>query len=582
MKILIISTHNQSTYYVHAYETWKKSLEQYNDIMYYGEGYPNFIGWNKTYTEVFSKLNFVPDLEIWCGGKGNTKPQYIDNKKIIKNAEKYSHIPKLILITDFWEIIRDSDLKKYNKREDQLKSMGVVGYITFYSQTKRWLNKVCKTYFRPHIRNKEHIITFPYVYDNSFTKFRDKQYKYDINLQWHYNGYPFRTMVHNKLINNKKYKIFNAKFEHYHDCSGNRDILEKYFNQNNPVDNFANLLNVSRITIADGYTKYITKMRPSWKLDGTDLFNARYPQVLASKSVLFSPIIEATHIEKLEDGIHYVCINENNIEEKINYYLNNTHMLDKIIINANKWAARNCSSEVVGLRLTNELRNVINTNNKYKGQICQDKFVLNLSNFKRKGFFIEIGSNHPEVNNNTYILEKKYNWKGIMIEYNNEWLSLYKKYRNNSCHIIKNAIEIDYKSLLEKCKAPKNIDYLQIDLEVVNGSTLQVLEKFDRDIFDNYKFKVITFEHDCYRDNGKWAKTKSISRNIFKKRGYIRIFSDLNQNKKWQNRLIIFEDWYVHPDLVDKKYIDYLININKRNYKIHNDISTIAYNSIIY
>ena len=88
------------------------------NVVYYGEGYPNFIGWDKTYDEVYKALGIIPDLEIWCGGKGNTKPQYIDNKRILKNPEKYN-IPKLILITDFWEIIRDSDVNTYQKPFDR-------------------------------------------------------------------------------------------------------------------------------------------------------------------------------------------------------------------------------------------------------------------------------------------------------------------------------------------------------------------------------------------------------------------------------------------------------------------------------
>ena len=227
----------------------------------------------------------------------------------------------------------------------------------------------------------------------------------------------------------------------------------------------------------------------------------------------------------------------------------------------------------------------------YNGQIKQDKFVLNLTNFKKNGFFIEIGSNHPKINNNSYILEKKFNWKGIMIEYDEKWLNLYKTERKNSHHIIYDAVKIDYNLLLEKYNAPRNIDYLQIDLEVVNGSTLKVLHHFDKNVFDKYKFGVITFEHDHYRDNGKWSITRNISRDIFKKRGYIRIFSDVNQNNTRKNKegtkkIIIFEDWYVHPDLINTDYINYLIKVNEKNYKKtgKNDgyINTIAYNEIIY
>ena len=118
------------------------------------------------------------------------------------------------------------------------------------------------------------------------------------------------------------------------------------------------MLKISRIessiimpggSIADGYTKYITNIEKRFKLDGTDLFNARYPQVLASKSVLFSPIIESTHIEPLIDGTHYVCIDEHNFQQKIDFYLSNPELLDNIVINANNWALKNCSGNIVGI-----------------------------------------------------------------------------------------------------------------------------------------------------------------------------------------------------------------------------------------
>ncbi len=46
--------------------------------------------------------------------------------------------------------------------------------------------------------------------------------------------------------------------------------------------------------------------------------------------------------------------------------------------------------------------------------------------------------------------------------------------------------------------APKNIDYLQIDLEVCNRSTLTTLELLDNTIFNEYKFATVTFEHYIY------------------------------------------------------------------------------------
>tara|TARA_Y100000768_G_C23458310_1_gene442527 strand:+ start:252 stop:419 length:168 start_codon:yes stop_codon:yes gene_type:complete len=52
----------------------------------------------------------------------------------------------------------------------------------------------------------------------------------------------------------------------------------------------------------------------------------------------------------------------------------------------------------------------------FRGQSLQDKFVLNMLKYKKNGYFLEIGSNDPININNTYILEKDYEWNGIMVK----------------------------------------------------------------------------------------------------------------------------------------------------------------------
>ena len=195
----------------------------------------------------------------------------------------------------------------------------------------------------------------------------------------------------------------------------------------------------------------------------------------------------------------------------------------------------------------------------YNGQVGQDKFVLSVLNYKKNGYFIEIGSNDPIKINNTYLLEKDYKWKGIMVEYDNLWLSSYQEERPNSVHIIEDATKIDYSYLFKTNKVPTNIDYLQIDLDVCNRSTLDTLELFDKFIFDNYKFATITFEHDIY--DGDRFNTRSTSRDIFIKRGYTLVFPDVRNGEN------PFEDWYVHPDLVDMNYINQIKTDKSLEYK---------------
>ena len=105
----------------------------------------------------------------------------------------------------------------------------------------------------------------------------------------------------------------------------------------------------------------------------------------------------------------------------------------------------------------------------FLGQSKQDEFVIKMLNFKTNGYFLEIGSNHPITINNSYILEKNYNWNGLMVEYDQQYEQLYKEHRTSN-YIIQDATTIDYETLFIKYNFPKNIDYLQIDLEVNNNS----------------------------------------------------------------------------------------------------------------
>jgi hypothetical protein len=188
-------------------------------------------------------------------------------------------------------------------------------------------------------------------------------------------------------------------------------------------------------------------------------------------------------------------------------------------------------------------------------QASQDLFVINVLNHKKNGYFLEIGSWDGICGNNTYKLEKEYNFKGLLVEYNSQCENSYKEHRKNSIYEIKDARNVDYKNILDGNNFPKNMDYLQIDLDVDNKSTLDTLYLLNNTIFDTYKFATITFEHDYYR--GDFFDTRNISRHIFKSRGYLLVFPDVCTDQGcvgtgWQP----FEDWYIHPDLVDMNLIN--------------------------
>ena len=198
-------------------------------------------------------------------------------------------------------------------------------------------------------------------------------------------------------------------------------------------------------------------------------------------------------------------------------------------------------------------------------QASQDIFVRKLTKNKKNGYFLEIGSNDPIYTNNTYILETENNYKGIMVEYDISFITSYKIHRPKSIHIINDAQKVNYRQILDYNNFPIEMDYLQIDLDVNNRSTLNVLELLNNTVFDKYKFATVTFEHDIY--TGDYFNTRQISREIFKDRGYILLFPDVSLF--WENKYCQFEDWYIHKDLVD---IDIINKIKSDVSLNHNEI----------
>ncbi len=199
-------------------------------------------------------------------------------------------------------------------------------------------------------------------------------------------------------------------------------------------------------------------------------------------------------------------------------------------------------------------------------QASQDLFILHALGHKRQGTFLEIGANHPIVNSNTYTLESNYNWRGILVEVDSSFERLYQSHRPNSRYIIGDATKIDYNKLLGDANMPRNIDYLQIDLDVNTRSTLDTLELLlDQQVLDEYTFGTITFEHDIY--TGDYYNTQSRSRQILESRGYVLAFPDVTVF--WDGKRRAFEDWYLHPKIVD---MDYISSVKQTGSMYHEDI----------
>jgi FkbM family methyltransferase len=198
-----------------------------------------------------------------------------------------------------------------------------------------------------------------------------------------------------------------------------------------------------------------------------------------------------------------------------------------------------------------------------KSQILQDLFVLHELGEKEDGYFVEFGATNGVDSSNSYMLEKFYNWNGILAEPGRVWhdslkenrrckidhrcvwsqtgedlefnqvnepelstinaysgADRYRQYREEGSKYYVETISLN--DLLRTHGAPREIDYMSIDTE---GSEYQILSAFD---FEKYRIKIITCEHN-YTD----ARDKLFS--LLSAKGYMRKFQEFSQ----------VDDWYV-------------------------------------
>ena len=196
-----------------------------------------------------------------------------------------------------------------------------------------------------------------------------------------------------------------------------------------------------------------------------------------------------------------------------------------------------------------------------RSQLMQDLFVLTKTDFKQNGYFVEFGATNGVDLSNTYLLEKDFNWDGILAEPAKNWhedlksnrtakietdcvwkesgktlkfnetpegelstidlFSKFDRHSRNSGNVYEvNTISLN--DLLKKHNAPDEIDCLSIDTE---GSEFEILSAFD---FDAYNIKIITCEHN-------YTENRDKIQNLLEAVGYRRVLLETSK----------FDDWYV-------------------------------------
>jgi len=180
----------------------------------------------------------------------------------------------------------------------------------------------------------------------------------------------------------------------------------------------------------------------------------------------------------------------------------------------------------------------------------QDMFVLAMTNGKRNGTYVEIGAGQSHYGNNTALLEEKFGWTGISFDLNEEFVNQHNQKRKNMC-LRRDATNVDYTKLLPTMQLPTDIDYLQIDCDPPEIS-FKVLLTIP---FETYRFAVVTFEHDHYTDPDNSIREKS--RRYLESHGYQMVVNNIAPDDVRE-----YEDWWVHPELVDKKVLTKMTLVN--------------------
>ena len=203
-----------------------------------------------------------------------------------------------------------------------------------------------------------------------------------------------------------------------------------------------------------------------------------------------------------------------------------------------------------------------------KSQILQDLWVCYQLDEKRGGVFVEFGATNGLTNSNTWLLETRYGWNGILAEPNPVWHADLKRNRSSkidfrcihACSgktvgfVATDAVDpelscisefaagdhfaelrargseipvetVSLNDLLAEHRAPAEIDYLSIDTE---GSEYAILSEFD---FSRYGMKLISVEQN--------PRTEPAIEALLAGRGYVRVFREFSQ----------WDGWYVHGEL---------------------------------
>jgi len=202
-----------------------------------------------------------------------------------------------------------------------------------------------------------------------------------------------------------------------------------------------------------------------------------------------------------------------------------------------------------------------------QGQLMQELWVQMELGEIREGYFVEFGATNGITMSNSHMLEKVYDWSGIVAEPNPVFHA--RLGRERGCHISHKCVfsrsgeqvaflctekgmfsrmkeinpddhnedrmrqapeeitveTISLDDLLDAYDAPDTVDYMSVDTE---GSELEILQAFD---FGRRFVRTFTVEHN-------FTPMRHAIHDLLTAKGYVRRFPEFSR----------FDDWYIHQD----------------------------------
>ena len=207
-----------------------------------------------------------------------------------------------------------------------------------------------------------------------------------------------------------------------------------------------------------------------------------------------------------------------------------------------------------------------------KAQLFQDLFAIDALRYIRNGYYVEFGALDGITSSNTFMLEKDFEWRGILVEPDKYYYEKLKMNRPknsldsrcvypvsgnfvefgesqslglsalteyNTADANKNSFKnystvetISLIDLLVHHQAPRRINLLSMDSE---GGEYQILKVFN---FKHFEIDVIVVEHN-------YKKYRKDIFDLLTKEGYVRMYTKLSR----------IDDWYIHSRLLNSQSI---------------------------